>query len=296
MSHIKPLQTELTKIFFDESGQGSGSERPATMGGLLMPNKIYDSSDFDDLNKALQEKTIKLHWTEYTGDIKMRQDILDVINLFSKYASLCRMNVISYNTSTLESRYKLSNHAGSFKKKKRDKKALNYATLMIYTKIPERIFYGLLRHFGKDVYIKTDIFIEKEGKYEKYDLEKRLEENLNTQSLYRAQQYWVNNCKMVPKQEMIGVELVDLLLGIIRLILINPPIPLGLTDEEYKEKKIKGQAKKHQLVIELLKEPKFYDFLSNLSYYEWDSDRQLLEISFKDYLDLFINSNYKEFI
>lgn len=128
---------------------------------------------------------------------------------------------------------------------------------MVYTKIPERIFYGLLRHFGKDIYIKSDIFIEKEGKYEKYNLEKRLQENLNTQSLYRAEQFWVTNCEMVTKGKMIGVELVDLLLGNIRLIINNKPIPYGLTMDEYAELEIKGLYMKTQLVIELLKIPLF---------------------------------------
>lgn len=293
MSQVIPLRTELMNIFFDESGQGS--DRPSTMGGLLIPKTIYECNELKELNLKLRSKKLKLHWTEYTGHSELKSDILSVIKIFSRYSKYVRMNVISYNTSTLESRYKLSHHEGSRKKLKRSKDIINFKTLMIYTKIPERIFYGLLRNYGKDIYIKSNIFIEKEGKYQKYDLEKRLLENLNTQSLYRAEQYWVTDCTMVEKQEMIGVELVDLLLGIIRLILINQTIPSGLTDDQYKENGIKGPAKKLQLTIELLKIPGFYDFLANINYYEWDSDKQLSEIEFKDYLDLFMSSNYQQF-
>ncbi|QCJ45524.1 DUF3800 domain-containing protein (plasmid) [Bacillus sp. S3] len=294
MSLSPPLKTELMNIFFDESGQDS--DRPSTMGGLLIPKSVYITTKMQELNKKLESGKIKLHWTEYSGHSELRENIKEAIYVFSEIARFTRMNVINYNRSTLDWRYKLSGDPASGKLDKREKqKHLNFATLMVYTKIPERIFYGLLRHFGKDIYIKTEIFIEKEGKYEKYDLEKRLQENLNTQSLYRSEQFWVTSCEMVTKGNMIGVELVDLLLGIIRLIINNKPLPPGLTMEEYAEQKIKGLYMKTQLVIELLKLPSFYAFISNIKYYEWDSHKELSEVSFKDYLDLFMANHFREF-
>ncbi|MEI5948060.1 DUF3800 domain-containing protein [Bacillus albus] len=294
MSLSSPLQTELMNVFFDESGQDS--DKPSTMGGLLIPNSVYDSYEMESLNEKLQSGNMKLHWKEYTGDHKLYNDIKETIDIFSLYAKYCSMNIINYNRSTLDWRYKLSEDIGSQKLPKREKsKTLNYATLMVYTKIPERIFYGLLRNLGKDVYIKTKIYIEKEGKYEKYNIETRLKENLNTQSLYRAEQFWVTDCKMVNKCQMIGVELVDLLLGIIRVIIKNADIPRGLTIEEYKALKLKGSYMKHQLVIELLHNKNFEDFLSSIKYYEWDSHKELSEVSFKDYLDLFMAKNYLDF-
>ncbi len=175
---------------------------------------------------------------------------------------------------------------------KREKKnTLDYATLMVYTKIPERIFYGLLRHFGKDLYIKTNIFIEEEGKY---NLETRLKKNLNTQSLYRGEQFWITDCQMVPKGAVFGVDLVDLLLGIVRHIIKNETLPFCM--EEAESQKKKGRFMKHRLVIELLKIPAFYQFLCHIHYYEWDSHKELAEVNFKDYLDLFMAKNYKDFI
>jgi hypothetical protein len=289
-----PLKTELINIFFDESGQDS--DKPSTMGGLLIPCSVYKTAEMMELNKRLEAGGLKLHWTEYTGHSELKNNIVETILTFSKIARYTRMNVINYNRSTLDWRYKLSGDPASGKLSKRERqKHINYATLMVYTKIPERIFYGLLRNFGKDVYIKTEIFIEKEGKYEKYNLENRLQENLNTQSLYRAEQFWVNDCQMVTKGEMIGVELVDLLLGIIRLIINNKPIPPGLSLEEYSERKLKGLYLKTQLVIELLKIPSFYSFISTIKYFEWDSHKELAEVSFKDYLDLFMASHFREF-
>jgi hypothetical protein len=281
-------------IFFDESGDDS--DRPATMGGLLIPESVYESDELKTLTQKLKNKEISLHWTKYTGQKFLGKNIKDAMTAFSKYASYSRMNIISYNRNILDQRYKFSKDKGASKLTKKEKKhILNYATLMIYTKVPERIFYGLLRHYGKDLYINTKIYIEKEGKYEKYNLEKRLTENLNTQSLYRAEQYWVDKCKMKPKGEMIGIELVDLLLGIIRLILKNEPVPFGLTDQEYKSMHLLSLSKKHKLVVDLIKIPSFYNFLCNISYYEWDSNKSLTEIPFRDYLELFMATNYRYF-
>ncbi|WP_078557210.1 DUF3800 domain-containing protein [Bacillus alkalicellulosilyticus] len=288
------MSTELMNIFFDESGQDS--DKPTTMGGLLIPHSVYISQEMNALNERLRSKEIKLHWTDYTGDGVLRENIKEAITAFSTIAKYTRMNVINYNRSSLDLRYKLSDDIGSKKQMGRKKKeTMNYATLMVYTKIPERIFYGLLRNYGKDVYIKTDIFIEKEGKYEKYNLETRLKENLNTQSLYRAEQFWVKDSKMVTKGQMIGIELVDLILGVIRLIIRRYPVPPGLTDDQYSERQIKGKAKKHQLVIELLKIDPFQQFLRTIKYYEWDSNKELTEISFGDYMDLFMANNFREF-
>lgn len=171
MSLSPPLKTELMNIFFDESGQDS--DKPSTMGGLLIPSSVYKTAEMMELNRRLESRELKLHWTEYTGHSGLKDNIIEAIIIFSKIARFTRMNVINYNRSTLDWRYKLSGDPASGKLEKRERqRQLNYATLMVYTKIPERIFYGLLRNFGKDVYIKTDIYIEKEGKYEKYDLEK----------------------------------------------------------------------------------------------------------------------------
>jgi len=52
---------------------------------------------------------------------------------------------------------------------------------------------------------------------------------------------------------------------------------------------------KTQLVIELLKNPDFYDFIRGIKYYEWDSNKQLYEVTFGDYLDLFMANYYKAF-
>ncbi|WCK54467.1 hypothetical protein PP175_24865 [Aneurinibacillus sp. Ricciae_BoGa-3] len=72
------------------------------------------------------------------------------------------------------------------------------------------------------------------------------------------------------------------MLGIVRTILFNSP-----------NEKSKGVAAKNTLVIELLKNSKFHSFLSDIRYYEWTSTKQLAEVSFDDYIQLFLANHHE---
>ncbi|WHZ01188.1 hypothetical protein QNH48_19545 [Neobacillus sp. YX16] len=81
MSLSPPLKTELMNIYFDESGQDS--DRPSTMGGLLIPCSVYNTAEMMELNKQLESGKMKLYWTEYTGHAELRENIKKAINVFS---------------------------------------------------------------------------------------------------------------------------------------------------------------------------------------------------------------------
>ncbi|SFR10169.1 hypothetical protein [Desulfoscipio geothermicus] len=256
------------KVFFDESGKGS--EKPNLMAGLVIPAIIYNSPDLESYSQQLRDNKLKLHWKSYAGDAKKREDITGVIEIFNKYCGMTKLNVINYDYSVLTGR------------KEFDSKTVER---MIYTKFPERIIYGLLRGYGKNVYIKTDIFIEHSSEYEVLRLHDVVKEQLNTQSLYRGEHYIVENSKLVPKGVEIGVELTDLLIGIIRTIIKNQP-----------DDKSKSVNSKNNLVIQLLKNKIFHSFIENIRYFEWTSSKELMEINFKDYLQLFLSNHYEKWV
>lgn len=273
-------------IFFDESG--TKKDKPTTMGGLLIPQTIYSTYEFNEINEKLREHHYtKLHWTEFTGYQKLKNDIIEVLTVFSKFSKYCKLNVINYNENPLDIRKNLYNQEHI--------PAEKLSQIMIYTKIPERILYGLLRNYGKDVYIKSSLFIEHSNRYEDFDLNNRLLEQLNIQSMYRGEQFSVIDSCYKNKREEIGVEIVDLLLGFIRQIVRNDVIPYGLSEEELKQHKLKGKKAKNDLAIELLKNEDFYNFMQNITYYEWESNNELKERNFNDYLKLFMVRNHRDF-
>lgn len=242
------------KVFFDESGKNNDPVK--TMGGLLIPNNVYRVKELVDLNNKLKEQNFKLHWVKYSGYEADKKLFYNIIEVFSRYCSLCSLNIISYkkfndiNTKKFES--------------------------MIYAKLPERIFYGLLRYQGNNASIGAELIIEEANSYKDMELETKLVNQLNIQSIYRGEHYKIENFRYEAKNKEIGVELTDLLLGIIRTIIIN-------------KQGSKTQDSKNNLVTKLLKIDKFYLFMSNIKYFEWINTYELRQVDFSKYIKLFLS-------
>lgn len=249
------MQINKVKIFFDESGKQA--DRPTTMGGLLIPSLVYDNEIIQKINDKLNKKEFHLHWKNYSGHSETKALIKESIDSIMKFSSLISFNIINY-------------------KKPIDKNCdqLLFED-MIYTKLPERILYGLLRDHGNNAKIDVEIFIERATEYEKRKLKEKITQLLNIHAIYRGQNYNIINCYYKEKNEEIGVEITDLLLGIIRSIILNK-------DDSNKSKR------KNELIVELLKNKNFYSFLLNINYFEWSNDNDLKKIDFKHYIQLFL--------
>ena len=142
--------------------------------------------------------------------------------------------------------------------------------------------YGLLRYQGKVIEINADIYVEEATMYKSIKLHETLCREMNRQSLYRGTNFIINGFEYKKKNEEIGVELTDVLLGIIRNIIIN----------RNESKRLK---KKNMLITELLKNRKFNEFIRNIKYFEWNYSSRLNQIEFSDYVDIFL-SNQNEWI
>lgn len=250
------MEKDYVKIFFDESGKNN--DRPTTMGALLIPSLVYEHEMIKAINDKLKNKEFELHWKDYGGDSEKRSLILDTITAVMKFSSMFSFNIINYKKPNLQ---------------EGDKQLFED---MIYTKLPERILYGLLREHGSDISINADIFIEKATEYDKRKLKENISHQLNIQAMYRGENYRIANCNYKEKNEEIGVELVDIILGIIRTIIINKN-----TSKKY--------IARNELIVELLKDENFNSFLSNIAYFEWSSDNELKKVDFSHYIQLFLS-------
>ena len=218
------------KIFFDESGKNINP--PMIMGAISMPEKIYLLDDIQVINKDLKENKRKYHFTDYSGDYGMKNRIINLFKSIAPYLHLCRANTLQY---------------------KNCEKPGEQFNNMIYSKFPERVFYGLLRCKGQLMNINADIFMENANEYK--DFPKRFKSRLNSQSLYRGECFKINKCEQVSKYSEIGVELIDIILGIMRVI---------LEFETITKKKEKTPKQKVALVNELLTIPEVYKFFESI--------------------------------
>ncbi|WP_353928513.1 DUF3800 domain-containing protein [Desulfofundulus kuznetsovii] len=243
-------------IFFDESGKNNDS--PLLMGALMIPQNVYQKDEFQLFNKLLCDRKIRLHWSNYSGDHNDRLTICLTITTLMKYSQTFRFNVINY----------IRPKNGLVDKKTFDK--------MIYSKLPERIIYGLLRHGGSNMKITATIFIEDATEYK--DLQKYIVEQLNLQAIYRGEQFEVTDCSRKRKNTEIGLDLTDMILGFIRNIVSYS-----------KSSTSKRKEAQNKLIVELLKCDSFYTFLSNIRFFEWNFTRELIQINFEHYLQVFLS-------
>lgn len=277
-------------LFFDESGK---SDMYCLMGALLIPDNIYNLPDFKKLNEFIQEgarkkaeydslkkilkeseelevekekmllekieilkqEKFELHFTDY--DSSNFERFLETIKVFAKYSQYCEMNIINYFCPENSNKEK-------FKE-------------MSYRKFPERVFYGLLRNKGKFININAKIFIEFATEYKSVELKENIGKSLNDQAIYRGEKFKIKSCEYKSKGQELGLELTDIILGVLRNII------LYLNGSRSKTIK-----KKINLINECLKIDEFYTFLSNIKLYEWNNSSNLKEVKFNDYLRTYI--------
>jgi len=247
-----------TMIFFDESGKKE--DHPILMGGLAIPKVVYSRAEFNAVQGT------RTHWADFTP----KEEIKMLVELIARFESVTKINVINYDYTEIE------NITSKFSSPK-DKE---FAVRTIYAKFPERIFYGLLRRNVKYMSVSSDIVIEKATEYERY-VKDLVENHLNVQAIYRGENFKVNSCVLKPKGTDVGLEITDLLLGIIRFIIKNEP-----------KSKSNRHRKKTVFVVNLLKNNSVYCLFSQrIMFFEWTKGNELKEVDFNSYLKAFIAKN-----
>ncbi|MET2134624.1 hypothetical protein [Enterococcus faecium] len=267
-------------LFFDESkSRDETLDLDLTlMGSLLIPDSLYNSTEIQEVNTRLKNRTIKIHFKEYQN-YRNRQ--------FNTYTSVLK-KVLGDNGEKSKY-YKFNVVAFSDNEYVNNHVAYTPSVLssMVYSKIPERVIYGSLRNISKYKPTEAKLYIEESTEYRVKELHKLIKEQLNVQALYRNDAFKVGKSGLYRKNKEIGIEITDLLLGIISLIIRNPPLykPNGqLTSNILKEKKKFIYANKNIL------EP----MLNNVNYFEINGVDRLTKREFSVFFHEFILSYEQE--
>lgn len=194
-------------VFFDESGKKANEL--SLMGALLIPNDFYKSAKIQHINHRLRQREFSLHFTKLTHSNE--KDHFLVLKTFLEYQNILKFNVVSFQRNKHFHGHHLESNS-------------NLVQKMIYSKIPERVLYGVLRDFGNFTILNADIFIEECTQYKEYELHKKVKEQLNVHALYRYENYSIDNSRLYPKNKEIGIELTDTLLGILRIVIENEDV------------------------------------------------------------------------
>ena len=83
------------------------------------------------------------------------------------------------------------------------------------------MIYGSIRNISKYKPTKVKLFIENSTEYSRIALNQTLADQLNVQSLYRNDNFVIERAGLYPKGKEIGIEITDMILGIISVIIRN---------------------------------------------------------------------------
>ncbi|MDI6578257.1 hypothetical protein QL320_21060 [Bacillus subtilis] len=254
-------------VFLDESGKNKNEI--SLIGALLVPEDYYNNEKISDLNHRLREESFKLHFTSFKkSDSKLYKEVLEV---FLENTDYLKFNVVTFKRNS-HFNTNLNMHS-------------SYND-MIYSKIPERVLYGVLREFGNFSSVSAKIYIEESGEYKKRDLHKVVKNQLNVHSLYRNENFRVDSALLIPKNKHIGVEITDTILGMLRVIIENAD---AVKDGEVKKKTLWG---KKSFIFEMI--PTIEVFLRGINYFELEGQQVLRPKSINGYLNMFLSKYEKE--
>lgn len=188
------------KIFMDESGKDN---HISLFGGVSIPTNKYNTLEIQRLNKKLINDDVHFHFTKYSQ--YEYQSYFDLVHAFLSIADSISINIIAWKKNIFVQHSLLQDLYGD----------------MVYSKIPERVCYGLLRNHSNLVDISADLFIESSTEYRTRNLQETIKAQVNTHALYRYDSFRIKKSILAEKNEQIGLEFVDTLIGIIRFIMIH---------------------------------------------------------------------------
>ncbi|MDM0763661.1 DUF3800 domain-containing protein [Clostridium perfringens] len=185
-------------IFFDESGKIDRQRNKYSYYGALGIKK----SEHKFMNETFLKEEIgrELHFRKFS-----LHNLDSYLNVMNKLLEISVFNIYLVNN---EKALCVADKLSIDKSKLRE---------LLYIKIPERLMYGILRHF--DDFYNTKIIIDKCDEYDKYNIESKLEYQLNAQSVYRDKKYIINEVKQMDSKDDICLQGIDILIGIISFII-----------------------------------------------------------------------------
>lgn len=190
-------------IFFDESKKIDDCSRYSYYGAIAIEEAEIQviEKQIDVMLEGLN-KTSELHFVNYKGaDI---QKYFQVLNYFLSCSNL-KINI-----------YRLDNEAYF-----RLGRTLNFSEVDLrqyfYVKIPERLFYGLVR--DNDQIDGLTVVMDDSTEYHSLGVFDSIRDQMNAHSLYRGKHYQVSSIEGLDSKESRLLQVLDVILGIVVYLL-----------------------------------------------------------------------------
>lgn len=239
------------KIFFDEANKiDSPNKNYSYYGsfGLSEENSLIIDTEMDRIYADINSRS-ELHFNEYKSSYLKKYFL--VIDLLLKQD-------ISINIYILNNKEYIS-----FGKKL----GLNITELKeyFYVKIPERLFYGVVRNTPN--IDNLSIFMDESTEYTTLDVYNKVKDQMNAHALYRSKKYRVGDVKGINSERSNLVQAIDVMMGIIVFIL----------EQSYLANS-KAMLEKSDLIYRVLIEGRNIElFRAMIKLFSWSSKRDYIE-------------------
>ena len=234
------------KIYFDESMKIDRESKYSYYGAISIEETELDriESQIEEILSKL-ERTSELHFVDYQGaDIKK---YFQVLNFFLT-CSCIKFNIYRLNN---EHYFQLGRTLGFS-----DQDLRKY----FYVKIPERLFYGLVRDDNQ--IDGLDIIMDNSTEYQTLGVFEQIYDQMNAHSSDRGKSYHVNSVEGIDSEESRIIQMLDVILGIV----------VYLLEENYLDTGTNQSINKRDFIYRLLSsDDNLIFFHEMISIYTWDS-------------------------
>lgn len=234
------------KIYFDESKKIDRKSKYSYYGAISIEETELGKIE-SHIEKILDElnSTSELHFVDYKPSCIRKY--FQVLDFFLSCSSI-KFNIYRLNN---EHYFQLG-------------KTLRFSETDLrkyfYVKIPERLFYGLVRN---DKQIDgLDIIMDDSTEYQTLGVFKQISAQMNAHSLYRGKSYRVNSVTGIDSKKSRITQMLDVILGIV----------VYLLEEDYQASNSNQSISKRDFIYRLLlSEDNLRAFHQMISIFTWDS-------------------------
>ncbi|MEK4137382.1 DUF3800 domain-containing protein [Kurthia sp. FSL E2-0154] len=257
------------KIFFDESNkldQPNGIYSYYGALGITTATMYNINNTVEEINTQLKTKS-EIHFVDYTSDTH-----------FGKY-----FKALNYVLDQdIKVNLMIVNKEDAEKIAKQMDLTMTQLRELFYVKLPERLFYGLTRDI--EVGKRVQIIIDENSEYEKIDLERKLEEQMNAHSAYRNKGYKVSDVVQASSEKSTLLQIIDVFMGII-IFLFESQYKSDTVDDDSVSKLVKSDL----IYRTLIHNNNLEKFHQKISLYKWDGeDDKIKKIHISDYTGAFL--------
>lgn len=251
------------EIYFDESNKiDSPGKRYSYYGAFGIDSSTVSVIEEEVENIFLKLKTkSELHFNDYkSNQIKKYFQVLDYFLQQDIYINLYIVNNEEFKNSG-------------------ERLNLNITDLRkyFYVKIPERLFYGLVRHIeGVE---RLDIYMDDNTEYTTLGVYDKVKDQMNAHSLYRNKGYIVNEVKGLSSADTKMVQVIDSFMGMIVFIL----------QKDYLRTSISTRNKADLIYRLLIEKDNITKFQNMITLFLWEGTRDNINI-------IYLSSKITEFL